>query len=123
MKHLFTLVLFLISANILTAQVVTKVPPTTTQVDSLPPVVMTPIGEVQDTVYLRGVLAQEKEPLKVERFIGITRTYVFENPKFNKPIEQWFERIPSALTPNPSNKRLTDFQKDIIWYQVLPKPK
>lgn len=120
MKNSF-LALFLISANILTAQVVTKVPPT--QVDSLPPVVMTPIGEVQDTVYLRGVLAQEKEPLKVERFIGITRTYVFENPKFNKPIEQWFERIPSALTPNPSNKRITDFQKDMIWYQVLPKPK
>ena len=121
MKHLFTLALFLISANILTvnAQVVNKV---STQADSTTRV-MTPIGEVQDTVYLLAVLAQEKEPLKTERFIGITRMYVFENPKFNKAIEQWFERTPSAMNPNPSSKKITDFQANVIWYKVLPKQK
>jgi len=119
MKHLFTLALFLISANILTAQVVEKV---SAQTDSTTKV-MTPIGEVQDTVYLLAVLAQEKEPLKAERFMGITRVYVFENPKFNKAIEQWFERIPSAMTPVASSKKITDFHTNVIWYKVLPKPK
>ena len=119
MKHLFTLALFLISANILTAQVVNKIP---AQTDSLTQIAL-PIGEMQDTVYVLAVLAQEKEPLKTERFIGITRIYVFENPKFNKAIEQWFERIPSALNPNPSSKKITDFQANVIWYKVLPKQK
>lgn len=119
MKNLF-LALFLISVNILTAQTVGKVP--AQQVDSTTKV-MTPIGEMQDTVYVLAVLAQEKEPLKTERFIGITRIYVFENPKFNKAIEQWFERIPSAMTPVASTKKITDFQANVIWYKVVPKPK
>lgn len=120
MKHLFTLALFLIISNILIAQTVGKIP--AQQVDSATQVVF-PIGEVRDTVYLLAVLAQEKEPLKTERFIGITRIYVFENPKFNKTIEQWFERTPSAMSPNPSNKKITDFQANVIWYRVLPKQK
>ncbi len=120
MKHLFILILFLIISNILTAQTVGKIP--AQQVDSATQVVF-PIGEMQDTVYLLAVLAQEKEPLKTERFIGITRIYVFENPKFNKTIEQWFERTSSAMSPNPSNKKITDFQANVIWYRVLPKQK
>lgn len=124
MKQLFIIVFAVFCVFNLKAQVVEKVPSQSnleSKSDSAK--VVLPIGEVQDTVYLRGVLAQEKEPLKVERFMAITRTYVFTDSKFNKPIEQWFEKVSSALTPNSSSKRITDFQKDVIWYQVLSKPK
>jgi len=123
MKQIIFLMLFTISMNTnVNAQVVTKIP--AGQTDSVTQVVtVTPIGEVQDTVWILGVLVQEKEPLKAERFMGITRTYVFENPKLNKPIEQWFERIPSAQNPNPSTKRIPDFNKYLMWYTILPKPK
>lgn len=112
------LALFLISANLLSAQIVSKVP---AEPDSM--TVILPIGESLDTAWILGVLAQEKEPLKAERFIAVTRTYVFQNPKLNKPIEQWFERIPSAMNPNASSKRIPDFKKNLVWYTILENPK
>lgn len=121
MKHFFTLVLFLISANLLTAQIVAKVPPT--QVDSMkPPQVITPIGEKQDTVYIEGMYIQKKQPAFFEDFIVVTRYYVFQDPKLNKAIEQWAERLPSPLNPsgNPGKKIPT---ADIAFWRQVAKPK
>lgn len=125
-KYLFVLALFLISADFtnLNAQVVTKIPPDTqlNPQDTSEVKVMVPIGEVQDTAYLLGVRIQEREPLKVERFMVVTRRYIFENPKYNKTVEQWVELIKSALNPTQAH-RINNFEQSVLWYKQIGKPK
>lgn len=121
MKQFIFLALFLISANLnLNAQVVEKIP---TQVDSIrPPQVITPIGESRDTVYIEGMYIQKKQPAFFEDFMVITRFYVFQDPKLNKAVEQWAERLPSPLNPNgnPGKKIPTS---DIAFWRQVAKPK
>lgn len=84
--------------------------------------VLTPIGQYQDSVYVLAVLAQEKMPLRAFRYLSVTKYYIFEDSKYNKPFEQYFEEIASPLNPNPSSKRITDFKENLIWYKIIPKP-
>lgn len=92
--------------------------------DTLPKI-MAPLGEIQDTVYVLAVLLQEKEPLKAERFMVISRIYVFSETKYNSVFDQWVEKIPSALTPKVNSKKISksEFQNDLVKLKILPKPK
>lgn len=107
----------------LNAQVITKVPAATElQKDSATQVVI-PIGEVQDTMWFQGIFIQEREPLKIERFIVISRVYVFENSKYNRIVEQWAVKIKSALNPLSEYRINGDIKDVTVWRRQIGKPK
>lgn len=124
MKQLLILTLSILSTNLFAqTDTVKKIDanlPLTT--DSTK--VLIPIGEKTDTFYFKAIFIQEKEFLKIEKGIVCNRYYLFTDPKFNRLIEQWFVKVPSALTPTVSGARMTPqyFEENTVWFKLYAKP-
>lgn len=91
MKKFLTLVLILCSVNLFAQQAKPGKQPEVKS-DKPEPVYMIPTGSVNDTVLVYAVVASINQPLSVQGYQLITKSFVYEDGT-KKPSEQFLEKV------------------------------